>query len=547
MWGEWLACGPLLLTIVLGVQEKDQLSMFEWSLVASFFLCLLSGFTINIVNTKIGGICLLIVSCMCYSPLLLLILKPKEALKLPRSVKLSEEIKFFAKQRSLGHFFHFSMPFFAFVYIMAFFSLIDPAQTIIIFQGLSLAIKGVYAAVVMDLYEDALLLSEAALCEERRANDSRRAFLKYLFHEVRTPLNSLSIGIEILDSHCKSDIEANESLVMMRGACEFMSSTLNDVLSMQKIEEGKLELDMRPFAFSDALTTVSAAFKGAVMAKSLRISHSISSDLPAKVVGDRFRVEHVIANLVSNAIKFSTNGGSIAITVSEGTSVKKSVNPSDASVVWVKVSVQDDGPGISKENQKKLFNSFMQIDAGDLQGGGGSGLGLSLCKEIVTLHGGTIGVSSKECRGSCFYFSIPFNTVTTCNQTSPNQKMPSTTLSIDALDDTIRDFSSHGQSIRALVVDGSKLLISCILHLLSIRIIFLDSESNRKMMKMLLKKSLIPVDAAENGKVATDMVLFSENCNEYDIIFMDDQMPVMVSFHYHFLIMIFTRSDVPYF
>jgi signal transduction histidine kinase len=136
---------------------------------------------------------------------------------------------------------------------------------------------------------------------------------------------------------------------------------------------------------------------------------SIKHNVPREVVGDRYRIEHVLANLLSNAVKFSPEYGSIKITVSYG----------DRSKGCVTFTVADQGQGIPEEHIGKLFSTYMQLSPGELQQGKGTGVGLAICKEIVTLHGGRVGCSSKvraagedpSSGGSRFFFSIPFTII----------------------------------------------------------------------------------------------------------------------------------------
>eukprot|EP01035_Chromulina_nebulosa_P069486 gene69486-biopygen35475 len=124
-------------------------------------------------------------------------------------------------------------------------------------------------------------------------------------------------------------------------------------------------------------------------------------------MGDVFRVEHVISNLLSNAIKFSPDGGAIRLNVA-ATATATATDIESQPTMSIAVSITDEGPGISADDQGKLFNGFVQVRPDQLQQGKGSGLGLALCKQIVTLHGGTIGVKSSEGQGSTFHFCIPF-------------------------------------------------------------------------------------------------------------------------------------------
>eukprot|EP00597_Dinobryon_sp_UTEXLB2267_P005112 CAMPEP_0170071904 /NCGR_PEP_ID=MMETSP0019_2-20121128/9688_1 /TAXON_ID=98059 /ORGANISM="Dinobryon sp., Strain UTEXLB2267" /LENGTH=457 /DNA_ID=CAMNT_0010280633 /DNA_START=879 /DNA_END=2252 /DNA_ORIENTATION=+ len=365
-----------------------------------------------------------------------------------------------------------------------------------------MATKGLYAALLMDVHFDTLVVTQQALSLEQTANEARRAYLKYLFHEVRTPLNSLSMGIDILDRNPHMCEEDKESLQMMRVAADFMSKTLNDVLSMQKIEEGKLELDMQPFLLADAVNSVLLIFGAAAASKGQHLHQEMAGSIPCKVLGDRFRVEHVLGNLLSNAIKFSPQGGRITI------SVTSSHLPPHQEEEWatVTVTVKDEGPGIAEEHQHKLFTNFVQLNADQLQRGQGSGLGLSLCKQIVELHDGTVGLRSQPGQGSEFYFSIPFQVLMPSSHSRSSHHNATNALQqlvIPTAEATIMPNNNKERTI--LVVD--------------------DVESNRKMLTMLLRKEGVVSEVAENGQIALDMVL--SDMDKYSIVLMDNQMPAM--------------------
>jgi CheY-like chemotaxis protein len=254
----------------------------------------------------------------------------------------------------------------------------------------------------------------------------------------------------------------------------------------------------------------------------LHLESSVDVSVPDLLSGDRYRVEHVLSNLLSNAIKFSPKNGAIRIHV---TAEAKA----DA-IISVTVSITDEGPGISAEDQKRLFESFFQIRPNQLQQGQGSGLGLSLCKQIVALHCGTIEVTSTEGAGSTFSFTIPFGVV--ASDAPINVDLTPTTLShteqkSDAVDLLL---SRH---CHILIVDGEHFSI-----FLSYRLVFrifcpLDVSSNRKILKMLLARTGAVIDMAENGQEAVTKVqqMLDSNCYNlggYDIVFMDNLMPVMV-------------------
>ena len=153
---------------------------------------------------------------------------------------------------------------------------------------------------------------------------------------------------------------------------------------------------------------VITTFQGSLGSKFLTLIPNIPSEVPQLLIGDGHRIQHVIGNLVNNAIKFSPIHGSILVSVCVKKAWVESRGFSNQSFVSLCVSVGDEGPGISKENQMKLFTDFYQIQSNALQQGQGSGLGLFFCKKIVSLHGGEISVESKEGQGSIFSFLISF-------------------------------------------------------------------------------------------------------------------------------------------
>ena len=220
----------------------------DWTLMASFFICLVAGFLIIIPAPYSVGVFWLVVSCVTYMPVVYLPCYCQEINNIecdveegPVSTIASVDLSHMrAKRSKLAVVLTIILPLFTVNYILAAAGAIDYAATIVIYQVLSVATKGLFASVTMDIHFDLLVAARMAVSEEndRHANEARRAFLKYIFHELRSPLNSLTIGIEILSNSSHLDSHDLESLGMMKDASSFMNDTLNDVLSMQKIEEG---------------------------------------------------------------------------------------------------------------------------------------------------------------------------------------------------------------------------------------------------------------------------------------------------------------------
>eukprot|EP01041_Mallomonas_annulata_P001981 gene1981-3856_t len=281
------------------------------------------------------------------------------------------------------------------------------------------------------------LLYQSFITQQDGITRARQAFLRYVMHEVRVPLSSIAMGIDALSSMEEGEEDDNEddndekegfdeTLSMMREASVFMGDTLNSILNMQKIEEGKLELHYSPFVVRNMIRKVQNTLKGLLKNKDISLIVSIGGDVAYSLIGDSFQIEHVLTNFLSNAIKFSSRGSSISIIISkENTDTasilklnKESKSTSISShsrervmddFMIVRFAVRDKGVGISLEDQNKLFKPFSQIRPGELQGGGGSGMGLSICKQIIELHGGNVSVRSKPGQGSTFSFVLPLS------------------------------------------------------------------------------------------------------------------------------------------
>ena len=311
------------------------------------------------------------------------------------------------------------------VYYMSMAGIISDDFTAIMFIVVNIFMNLIFSTIAVEMYTHMIYDGYVV---QVRTNIYRQSFLRYILHEVRVPLSSISMGIDSLlfsrynddnvgdsnetgagfgaGTYRRRTEDDNETLGMMREATEFMGDTLNSMLNMQKIEEGKFELSMAMFYVRDAVEKVTKSLRGAFSLKKIKLSVAIQKYVDRKVLGDHFQIEHVLANFCSNAIKFSKEGAPIEISVS---AVQKDTEHIRFhSYTFIRFSVRDCGPGIGVEDQKRLFQPFMQIRPQELQNGGGSGVGLHICKQIVELHGGWIGCESVEGEGSTFFFVVPF-------------------------------------------------------------------------------------------------------------------------------------------
>lgn len=251
---------------------------------------------------------------------------------------------------------------------------------------------------VLEDRESELKDARDAALETARA---KAEFAAVVSHEIRTPLNGVLGMLNLLNEIGVPDRQ-REYLNVAINSGDALLSLINDILDFSKIEAGKLELEVVHFNLRDCLEDAAALFAEKAQTKNIEICMEIPADLPVVVAGDITRLRQILNNLLSNAVKF-TDSGEVVLSVSVGVE--------DGGNSWFDFSVRDTGIGIPKEAQAKIFESFRQAESGTTRKFGGTGLGLTICKQLIQLLGGELVVDSIYGEGSCFSFSIPVGIV----------------------------------------------------------------------------------------------------------------------------------------
>ena len=233
----------------------------------------------------------------------------------------------------------------------------------------------------------------AAKEQAEAANEAKTRFLANMSHEIRTPLNGVLGMAQVMAVDTLSQAQA-ERLQVLTESGQSLMALLNDILDVARLETGAVRLQAEPFDLTALVEASCVAFSGAAAAKALSLIVDIAPELRGRWTGDPLRLRQVLGNLVANAIKFTDEGG-----------VTVRVRP--AAKGGLRFEIEDTGVGIAAEHQPALFKTFSQVDTSLTRAHQGAGLGLSICRELVELMGGTIGVHSALGLGSSFHFTVP--------------------------------------------------------------------------------------------------------------------------------------------
>jgi len=324
---------------------------------------------------------------------------------------------------------------------------------------------------------------QAAQAAAENANAAKSQFLANMSHEIRTPMNAV-LGLLELLQHTALDNRQRDYAQRARGAAQSLLGIINDILDFSKIEAGRFQLDPHPFQMHELLRNLATVLAAAMQDKPVEILFDIDPDIPHGLIGDEMRLQQVLLNLASNAIKFTERGEVI---------IQLRKQPASDGKTCITFSVSDTGIGMTPEQLGVIFDEFCQADPSTTRRYGGTGLGLAISRHLVTLMGSDLGVTSQPGKGSCFHFTL---------------EMPLTVAGNAAVLDAEQMTSGKQKSHRILIVD--------------------DNAAAREVLQNMTTWLGWQADTCASGSAAlARLEEAQQSACHYDAIFIDWMMPEM--------------------
>lgn len=354
--------------------------------------------------------------------------------------------------------------------------------------------------------QQAIKALEVARDEAQHNADTKTSFLANMSHEIRTPMNGVVGMVSLIKETQLSDRQRLYFDTIEKSAAGLLV-VIDDILDFTKLESGHLKIRRAPFALDDLLGTLHSIFEIQANSKGLEFQLSKAHGVPNRVVGDSARLRQLLMNLIGNAIKF-TDEGFVKLVV---TSVVKD----GASLM--RFEVIDTGIGIAEDKQSRIFNEFYQVDLTSTRAYGGTGLGLTICRELAQLMEGALSFESRQGKGSCFALELPLP----IDQANPFALPTPVKTTKDRNPFRAAHAEVGGESAEITSSKNDNQLTSSLTFL---RVLVVDdSEVNRFILCELLATLGIKASVACNGEEA----VAAFNRSPLDVILMDIQMPVM--------------------
>ncbi len=324
-----------------------------------------------------------------------------------------------------------------------------------------------------------------ALIQARQANEAKNMFLANMSHDIRTPMNAIVGFSTLLENEAEHPEKVRRYAQRITASSRHLLGLINDVLDMSRIESGNMALNIARLPVREFLDEISSIMLPQARKKDQHFEIRVRGKVPEQILGDQLRLEQVLINLLTNAVKYTPEGGNIVLSV-------MSHGRRSSGYVHMRFAVSDDGIGMSEEFQKTIFDPFTREVSSLTNKVQGTGLGMAITRNLVGLMGGTISLESKKGEGSTFTVDMDF-----AIPEQREEKEPEVTA------------QDTGESLA-----GKRILAAE------------DNEINAEILGEVLKLEQVEYDLAQDGSEAVELFMNSEP-GYYDMILMDIQMPKM--------------------
>ena len=341
---------------------------------------------------------------------------------------------------------------------------------------------------------------QTALASAEQASRAKTEFLNNMSHDIRTPMNAIVGFAGLASTHIDDREQVKDYLGKINVSSQHLLSLINDVLDMSRIESGKMTLEEADVDLPKLIYDLQTIIQPNIDDKQLELSVDMKDIRHKEIVTDKLRLNQVLLNILSNAIKFTPEGGKINVRVTETVSSKEGTADFE-------FRVRDTGIGMSREFQETLFDAFTRERTSTVSGIEGTGLGMAITKKIVDMMGGSIAVESEEGKGSEFIVNLPCRI-----SDSAETEMPSSALKSS---ETEEEGKEQGQQVPEKYDFGGKRVL-----------LAEDNKMNQMIAEAILTEAGLLVDIADDGTIAVEK-METQPAGYYDIVLMDIQMPNM--------------------
>ncbi len=341
---------------------------------------------------------------------------------------------------------------------------------------------------------------QTALAAAEQASRAKTEFLNNMSHDIRTPMNAIVGFAGLASTHIDDREQVKDYLGKINVSSQHLLSLINDVLDMSRIESGKMTLEEADVDLPKLIYDLQTIIQPNIDDKQLELSVDMKDIRHKEIVTDKLRLNQVLLNILSNAIKFTPEGGKINVRVTETESSKEGTADFE-------FRVRDTGIGMSREFQETLFDAFTRERTSTVSGIEGTGLGMAITKNIVDMMGGNIAVESEKGKGSEFIVKLPCRISDSAKTEIPSSAIKSS--------ETEAESAEQGEQVPEKYDFGGKRVL-----------LAEDNKMNQMIAETILTEAGLLVDIADDGTIAVEK-METQPAGYYDIVLMDIQMPNM--------------------